>query len=130
MIFALLGDLQATLWWLSHAAHSWQAQSLYASHRATEWVLARRPEHHHPPNRPEDFERAVLVNVLTAHPGSLAIEALLREFEPEDQRRPCPDAVLVAVDRLESVGLILRDGDSLSPSAAAVYMGRLLGPTI
>jgi hypothetical protein len=129
MIFALLGYLHSALWWLANAAQSWKGQSAYASYRATGWLLARRPDRH-PPNRPEDFERAVLVNVLAAHPRSLAMEALLREFEPQDRSRPCPDAVIVAVDRLESFGIIHRDGDAITASAAAVYMGQLLGPTI
>jgi hypothetical protein len=93
----------------------------------------RQPEAHiiGRPNRPEDFERAVLVNVLAAHPSRLTIAELLREFDPEAGGRERPDAPIVtAIESLESVGLVFRDRALISATAAAIQMDKLLGSTL
>jgi hypothetical protein len=85
-----------------------------------------------PPLRPQDFERVVLVNVLAAHPASLTIAELRREFETDDRiHRPLdPEPLIAAVDRLHTAGLVHRDRALISATAAAVRMGQLLGGTV
>lgn len=63
-------------------------------------------------------QRAVLALVLDAHPKSLALADLSRQVGGQD-------AVERAVAELVSVGLLAREGDSVSPSAAALRFDSL-----
>ena len=63
-------------------------------------------------------QRAVISLVLDAHPKSLTIPELARELGTQD-------AVESAVAALISVGLLTREGDSISPSAAALRFDSL-----
>ncbi len=63
-------------------------------------------------------QRAVLALVLDSHPKPLDLAALARQMGEQD-------AVERAVDALASVGLLTREGDAVSPSAAAVHFDRL-----
>jgi len=57
-------------------------------------------------------QRAVLALALDAHPKSLALPDLARRVGGQD-------AVEGAVAELVSVGLLAREGDAISPTAAA-----------
>ena len=57
-------------------------------------------------------QRAVLALALDAHPKSLALAELARQVGGQD-------AVERAVAELVSVGLLAREGDAVSPTAAA-----------
>jgi predicted transcriptional regulator len=63
-------------------------------------------------------QRAVLGLLLEAHPRSLTIPNLARQLGRQD-------AVERAVARLVEVGLLDRDGDAVSASAAAIHFDRL-----
>jgi hypothetical protein len=62
-------------------------------------------------------QRAVLSLVLEAHPQTLTIPEVAREFEPGDAEH--------AVRDLVSVGLLECGGISIRPSAAALRFDRL-----
>jgi hypothetical protein len=62
-------------------------------------------------------QRAVLSLVLDAHPKSLTIPGLARELGGL--------AVENAVAALVGVGLLNREGDAVSPTAAALHFERL-----
>lgn len=62
-------------------------------------------------------QRAVLSLVLDAHPKLLTIPDLAHELGGQ--------AVESAVTALVGVGLLNREGDAISPSAAAVHFERL-----
>lgn len=63
-------------------------------------------------------QRAVLGLALDAHPKSLTIPDLAREVDSGD-------AVERAIAQLVDVGLLERNGDAISASAAAVHFDRL-----
>lgn len=73
--------------------------------------------HDHGTPSGEAAQRAVLSLVLDAHPKFLTISDLARELGDQD--------VESAVSALVSVGLLEREGDSISPSAAALHFYRL-----
>ena len=62
-------------------------------------------------------QRAVLALALDAHPKSLALPDLAHELGQ--------DAVERAVAELVSVGLLIREGDAISPTAAALHFDQL-----
>lgn len=64
------------------------------------------------------IQRAVLSLVLDAHPKSLTIPDLAREID-------AGDAVERAVRELVGVGLLVCEGVSIRPSAAALHFERL-----
>jgi len=59
-------------------------------------------------------QRAVLSLVLDARPNPVSIEDLAREIDAGD-----------AVDALVGLGLLIREGDAISASAAAVHFDGL-----
>jgi hypothetical protein len=63
-------------------------------------------------------QRAVLALILDAHPKPLTIPVVARQLGGHD-------AMERAVNALASVGLLTRDGDAISPTAAAVHFERL-----
>lgn len=63
-------------------------------------------------------QRAILALVLEAHPKSLTISNLARELCTQD-------AVEHAVAALVSVGLLAREGNAVSPTAAALHFDAL-----
>jgi hypothetical protein len=63
-------------------------------------------------------QRAVLSLVLDAHPKPLTIHDLARELAGQD-------AVERAVAALVGVGLLIHEGEALSPTAAALHFDQL-----
>lgn len=63
-------------------------------------------------------QRAILALVLDTHPKPLTIRDLARQVGGQD-------AVERAVAELVGVGLLAREGDAISPTAAAVHFERL-----
>jgi DNA-binding IclR family transcriptional regulator len=63
-------------------------------------------------------QRAVLGLALEAHPKSLTVPAIARQLGARD-------AIERAIAQLVEVGLLDRDGDAISASAAAVHFDRL-----
>lgn len=74
--------------------------------------------HDHGTPSGEAAQRAVLSLVLDAHPKSLTIHDLTRELGDQD-------AIEQAVAALIGVGLLDREGETISPSAAALHFERL-----
>jgi len=71
------------------------------------------------------YERAVLVHVITAHPGTLRLSDLIREFggSKDFSER---DAIERAVRGLVRGGLLFRCEGAVLPTRAALYASEVL----
>lgn len=75
----------------------------------------------------EDQQIAVLLHVLIEYPANLSAEELRRELLADDQDFARTDAHDRAVRDLIAAGLLRRNGDSVSPTRAAVHFYNLHG---
>ncbi|HET9163614.1 MAG TPA: hypothetical protein VFN89_09270 [Solirubrobacterales bacterium] len=73
-----------------------------------------------PAREDEKTEAAVLVHLLALHPIQLALAELVREISGSRPDFAAIDAVDRAVDRLDAVGLLHRNGEMVVPSRAAL----------
>lgn len=77
-----------------------------------------------PAGEDRKYERAVLVHVIAAHPATLRLSDLLREFGASDEFSE-RDAVERAVRDLAKGGLLFRCEGAVLPTRAALYCSEL-----
>ena len=70
------------------------------------------------------YERAVLVHIIAAHPGTLRLSDLIREFDDSDEYSE-RDAVERAVRDLVKGGLLFKCEGAVLPTRAALYLSEL-----